>query len=535
MEIAENAREVGDFRKALRYCADAISRDPSAYNLLSLAMLYQDINRHDYAIEECFAMLATNRLDDELLSDLYLILSNSLGKTGHFMQSWYYLSKRADFDEEIEEEEDVKDIFENIYARIEENAKGAKLGFSDEIRDKQYAKCYREASSSFFQGDYDRSLEYAALVKPEASCYKDTLMLMSKCYVYKSDIDSAHSAWLAALKINPNEGGAINGLAVFGIDDKYTRTLINTFESSREEDICYAISAACLKNMYERADTLADILLEKDYYNPKYHFIKGAVRFNMGDKAGAERIYKDILSLYYGKYPVEYMLHAFKRHRNISVMFEHIPLEIAHRVVASIRKEIKAYSFKGAFMSSSAFRQGVAYVLEKNLDAALSGELLREMDLWSNSAVIGQLRTILLKPNVHFEIRRRILVILLHNLRRGKVRIVNENILTSLSLKTPPSYDDYPKQLSTAYCNSFAFLATVGVPFERAISKLVERIYLAGTEFVSVAVLAAAISYICVEDQNVFSIENIAGIFDTSATDTEKAIKAIQEEPDDKA
>lgn len=533
MDIAEGARESGDLRKALRYCGDAVSRDPSPYNLTTLAMLYQDMNRHEYAIEECFSIIDGTKLDDEELSDIYLLLSNSLGRLGHFMQSWYYLSKRTDFDADIEDEEDVKDIFEDLYSKIEENTKGAKLCFSDEIREKQYVKCYRESVNHFVMGDYSGALNCAKPITPDAACYKDTLMLMSKCHVYNSDIDNAKTCWLEVLKLNPEEGAAINGLAFFNLEDKYTRKLIKEFRSDNEEDIKYVISAASLKNMYDIADNLSDRLLTKDAYNPKYHFIKGAVRFNMGDKAGAENIYKDILTVFSNKFPMEYMLNSFKRHRHLSILFEHIPPEIAKRIATSISKEIKAYGFKTAFMSSLAFRQGVQYLLEKNLDAGQCIEVLKELGQWTNSAVIGLLKTVLLKPDVHFEVRRRILVILLHALRKGRIRMVNENIMTGLSLKTPPSYEDYPRELAISYCNAFAFLATVGIPFERAISKLVEKIYLKKLEFASISVLSAAISYYCIADQNVFTVDNIAGIFDTDASMITEAVSDIQEALDD--
>lgn len=533
MDIAEVARESGDLGKALRYCGDAVSREPSVYNLTALAMLYQDMNRHEYAIEQCFSILDSGKPDDEELSDIYLLLSNSLGRLGYFMQSWYYLSKRTDFDGEVEDEEDIKDIFEELYSKIEENSKTSKLCFSDELREKQYASCYRESANRYMMGDYSGALEYAKAVAPEASCYKDTLMLMSKCYVYESDIENAKHCWLEALKLNPFEGGAINGLALFNLEEKYTKKLIKNFDSDKEEELRYAISAASLKGMYDIADNLATRLLSKDVYNPKYHFIKGAVRFNMGDKAGAERIFKDILSMFSDKFPVEYMLSSFKRHKRLSVLFEHVPPEIVRRIVTAIKRNIADYGFKTAFMSSLAFRQGALYLLEKSLDAALCVELLGEMQRFANSAVIGLLRTVLLKPDVHFEVRRKILVILLHTLRKGRVRMVNENILTGLSLKTPPSYEDYPRELAIAYCNAYAFLATVGIPFERAVSKLVEKLYLKDIGVFPVSVLSAAISYVCIAEQNVFTVENIAGIFDTDAAPIAKAIVAIQEALDD--
>lgn len=533
MDIAESARESGDLRKALRYYKDAVQREPSVYNLTALAIAYQDMNRHEYAVEECFAILSTRRLDDEQMSDIYLLLSNSLGRLGHFMQSWYYLSKRADFDEEIEEEEDVKDIFEDIYTKIEESTRPQKLVFSNEIREKQYAKCFRESANRFIVGDYDGALDYAEKILPEAACYKDSLMLIAKCHVFKSEIGKAKQCWLKALEINPNEGEAINGLAVFNLEDKKTKKLIKEFNSMREEDIRYIISAACLKNMFNIAEDFADKLLATDYYNPKYHFIKGAVKYNMGEKTEAENIYKEILSVFNDKFPVEFMMKSFKRHKSISVMFDNIPPELEHRLVNVMAKEMKLYGFKTVFMSSMAFRQGVVYVLEKNLDATLASMLLKEMKLWNNTAVINTLRSVLLKPDVHFEIRRRILVILLHTLRRGKIRIVNENILTVLSLRTPPSYEDYPEELAISYCNAYAFLATVGIPFERRISRIVEKIYLKDLVFSSISVLAAAISYACVEDQNVFTIDNIAGIFDSDSVEIEKAVMAIQEAVDD--
>lgn len=473
--MAVEYMELQEYQSALTLANNAYSQSPTREILLLLAEIYTKLHNYEMALNCVSAFLYQYNPTPDEVDSLLESAPKSLRATDRIFSCISFLTKFGAADrlpdvsfnvlkDEIDRLMSIDDYDENLY-------------FSDDERIDYNQKALREATNYANNGEYQKAIDVISdMYDQETVGRENRKTLLASCYLEIGEKQKAFEIFKDLYLNDKTNSGYLADILCLGDEYKEElKDLLNQFVvTDNSTSLQRAAAVASELGDDEKAFELVNRLYYTNKGNVHYEVMRAFAMWNLGKTEEAKKYFMQVMYANRIYYPVEFFK-GLRYPDRFSLDFIELPKEILKKLYDKVKRGLNDFDEN---IKSPEYRQAFFYVLTSPDDLFDLTSLMSELDNSESREVIPLLKKVISDLTLPKYVQKFALHLIMYKCRKGNIVMNNDGVYVQISLKTPPSYDDFSEELKHEYCYAFSILAEFDEKFGKRLTKVFEKIYL---------------------------------------------------------
>lgn len=484
---AEEYYQKGAYGDALQEANNAYSIEYNADVLLLLAEIYMEKGCYDLVLICACKVLALGKLDSIKRERLFLLIPRVLIELGQNYASVFYilrnsteiadvLSKILPPDQNLEAmlDKEMKALLEGGQDEDEET-----LVFADRKREQYNEETMTRAMKLINDGELtDAKYLLMSLYDTGSKTYKESQRFLSYLYATENNLDKAVETLYAEFKKDKRDSEWIYAVDNMGKQYKpLAKQMLEEFVPSEQKDSMYeAIRISCWNEYDELAYKFASELSSRYPNDIKCSILKIFAKWNFENSIETKNELLKLLYTARAYYPAKYIA-RLRFPKRFDLNFDDLPFELIPKLSRNVLKAVYDYKDGEDYVD---LLTAVIFLVRNvcNDEYSLSDRMIYAIEVIGGQFQLDLYKQITASPKVHMETQKYAIEQLVHRFRKGTFFYNNEGFIMEITLRVPPSYDDFSPKLKEEYQKAFSMMAEFDNTFEKQLSEIFEKAYL---------------------------------------------------------
>lgn len=484
---AEEYYRKGAYDDALQEANNAYSIEYNADVLLLLAEIYMEKECYDLVMLCSCQVLALGNLDKEKRERLFLLIPRALIELGHnFASVFYVLRNSPEISEALSKivpqnqtldgmlEKEIKSLLES-----QDEEEKSKLVLSERKREEYNEETLNRAVNLISDGELtDAKHLLLSLYETDTKDYREGRRFLAYVYATEGDTDKAVDILYGEFQKDKTYSDWID--SVQGMGEKYseqTRKMLEEFlPSERKSSMYEAISIACRCGYDDLAYKYAEMLSSTYPDDIKCGMLRILAKWNCESTSETKRELIQLLYTAKVYYPVKF-IERLRFPDRFDLRFNDFPFELIPKLNRNVLKAVQSYNDGDDYSELlSAVMFLMRNVCQDNY--TLVDHMIDEIQNIGGQFLLDLYKRITTMPKIHPEIQKYAIEELVDRYRKGKFFYNNEGFIMEITLRVPPSYEDFSIRLKDEYCRAFSLISEFDNRFQKHLCEIFEKIYL---------------------------------------------------------
>ena len=493
---ASIAADQGRWADALFYYRDSLALSFDADVSLDYAYYLKSLRQYDMALLVALP-LTTYDLDPDQKQEWCDFMAELCHEKLDFAGYIHYMRLSAALEGKDDSIFDKESLRKTFLEQEEEQA----LQFSDDAHEAENLNLLRAMLAAYEGGDYTLTEALFARMNPQHEYYPAALYVMAKTLSVVGRTEEAEGYLWPAYEAQGNDPRVIYNLhAALSLTPQRIQEALNKVDTTSASACGIAAILACHYGLHEDALRYASLSYEAEPANHTYGIRLYVALNNLGRYAEAGEHLRRVVNLYRCFYPVSIL--RLNIRKPMSLDFAFLPEPMQKRLLSKLKAQTEKDGFCTSLLTDSTFREGVLFLLSVPFNSKRDPQwLLDQLSTCDAPEVVELICQLLVRPNLPAEVRHRLILQLLQRGVHGKISVAIKHFVRAISLKVPPSFDDYSDRLQEAYAYACCDCLYGSQTKTVRIARVAERLYLHGipancnTEMLGYAMVASQPNY----------------------------------------
>lgn len=482
-----------EYDDALQEANIALSLDYNADVLLLLADIYMEKECYDMVMSCACQVLALGNLDQKKRERLFLLIPKALSEMDEGFASFFYILRNSpDIAETLAkvlpDEESLESIIGREMSSILEEDKNREddnfLVLADEKREKYNEETLGRAMDLVSKGELNGAkFLLKSLYDNGSSNYLEGVRLLSSLYANEGNTDKACKLLYDEFQKNKTNSDLLSAVYEMGEDYRLILSeMLNDYVPTDDIDsVLEAISIASACGEDYIALNIAEELNDMYFDDAKCNITRILAKWNCNNDPEVKKELMRFLYLMRAYYPAKY-IEKITFPERFDLSFIEFPNELLPKLSRVVQKAINDYVEGDDY---NELLTAVIFLIKnlKGKNIKYVDNMIYTIEVFGGQIMLDMYRRITSTAYIHPEIQKYVIEQLVDKYRRGTFFFNNEGFIMEITLRVPPSYDDFSPREKYEYCKTFSLMAEFDNTFEKQLSEIFEKIYLSNAIF----------------------------------------------------
>ncbi len=478
LDLAESAKREKRTLDALVYARKALGLSKEFDCWFGYADLLNELHQYEKSATICLQY--GQNMDEEQQLDWAELMADNASMTGNIDDYLHYQMMVLRLSGLQDESKDIDDMLSEFFEQMSTEEPRPKLLLSTEAHKIQNRLVYDKMYQSFRASDYEEVLRLADQMHPDYPFYTESLYLKGMSLVRMGDVEEGKRCLWQMYGLTNHDARVLyyldeieDGLA----DEEMERALAALGEDDSKDNMAVACICAAKHDLKKTALFYAERAAALAPDEPEHVFRLAAAEANVGLYEKSWEAVRRVVNAYGDFLPAAFLRFAFRPPVDLS--FAEVPYQFIEDLGRYVEKQLEGEYLPILMQTDATFRQSVRFILTKPpQDPVHQSRLAKGVSEWTTPEGIRYQRDLLATPDLPREVQYRLMLGLIENVRKGKVRIANGYLIETYQLKVPPSFDDYADSLKHLYAHAYCEMMRLSTHSELRLSRLTEKLYL---------------------------------------------------------